>query len=238
MFGVSSNTVLWANNLKSGVALKPGDTLVILPVSGVEHTVLKGETLASIVKKYKGNMQDVLDFNNLSPNAQLAVGDTVIIPDGIDASSVIAAPTKVGSGSSARTVASYEALIPGSGGPAHPGYFTRPLSGGIMTQGLHGHNAVDIGTPSGSPVYAAASGVVIIARSSGYNGGYGGYIVIQHPNGLQTTYAHLSKLYVTDGMHVEQGQLIGLSGNTGRSTGPHLHFEVGDGGCNPYICGF
>jgi len=231
MFGVSNNTILWANNLKSGSDIHPGDTLVILPVSGVEHVVTKGETLASIVKKYKGDMQNVLDFNNLSVDSVVAVGDTIVIPDGVD---TVPVPTPVSSGTkSSGKAGSYERLIPGYGGPALPGYFIRPIAGGVETQGLHGYNAVDLGTPRGTSVVAAAEGTVIVARSSGYNGGYGEYIAINHPNGTQTVYAHLSKVYVTQGSHVEQGQPIGLSGNTGRSTGPHLHFEV-RGAYNPF----
>ncbi len=184
---------------------------------------MKGETLASIVKKYKGDTADVLDYNNLPVNAVLAVGDTIIIPDGIDGP----APSSVTSdGSSGFKVGNYERLIPGYGGPAIPGYFIRPLIGGRETQGLHGYNAVDIGTPRGTRIVAAAEGTVIVARASGYNGGYGEYIAIDHPNGTQTVYGHLSAVFVTPGMEVAQGQTIGLSGNTGRSTGAHLHFEI------------
>ncbi len=238
MFGVSKNTILWANNLKSASDIHAGDTLVILPVSGVEHVVTKGETITSIVKKYHGDMQDFLDFNNLASGDALAVGDTVIIPDGIDgpapsSGSSRAGGSKARGSSSAGTVGSYERLIPGYGGADIPGYFTRPIAGGIKTQGLHGYNAVDLGTHVGTPVMAAASGTVIVARSSGYNGGYGEYIAINHPNGTQTVYGHLSKVLVSPGEDVERGQVIGFSGNTGRSTGPHLHFEV-RGAANPF----
>lgn len=236
MFGVSTNTILWANDLKSAGDIHTGDTLVILPVSGVEHTVLKGETLASIVKKYGGDAEDILDFNNLPADAKLAVGDTIIIPDGIDAAPPPAVQNKkpaTGGGSAAPggslapgCVSNYERLIPGYGGPALPGYFIRPIAGGIKTQCLHSYNAVDLGTPRGTPVMAAADGTVIIAKSSGYNGGYGEYIVINHPNGTQTVYGHLSKVDVTPGEQVTQGEVIALSGNTGDSTGPHLHFEI------------
>lgn len=250
MFGVSTNTILWANNLESSRDIHPGDTLVILPVSGIQHIVLKGETLAGIVKKYKGDMQDVLDFNHLSAGAELAVGDTVVIPGGIDPAQQTAAPSPSASSYSGYSVTvsasghqggipvgarGTEYLVPGAGGPAIPGYFAWPLPAnkGIKTQGLHGYNAIDIGTPVGTPVLASASGAVIVSRSSGYNGGYGEYVVIQHPNGTQTTYAHLSKPLVSDGDQVTQGQTIALSGNTGRSTGPHLHFEV-RGAENPF----
>lgn len=221
MYEVSTNTILWANDLKSAKDIYPGDTLVILPVSGVEHVVAKGETLAGIVKKYRGDMQNVLDYNNLKAGAALAVGDTIIIPNGID----VSAPSYSGSASSGK-LGSREPLLPGYGGPAIPGYFIRPINGGVKTQGLHGYNAVDLGTPRGTLVMAAAEGTVIVSRPSGYNGGYGQYVVVNHPNGTQTVYAHLSKTLVTPGTYVVQGQVIALSGNSGRSTGSHLHFEV------------
>jgi murein DD-endopeptidase MepM/ murein hydrolase activator NlpD len=237
MFGVSKNTILWANNLKSANDIHPNDTLVILPVSGVQHTVVKGETIASIVKKYRGDMQDVLDYNGLSAGVKLAVGDVVIIPDGIDGP---AAPTpgtvkSTGAKSSVASgsVSSYERLLPGYGGAAIPGYYLRPLSGGIKTQGLHGYNAVDIGTHVGTPVFASCPGTVMVSRGSGYNGGYGDYIVIQCSNGTQTLYGHLSKVSVGAGETVDRGDSIALSGNTGRSTGAHLHFEV-RGAANPF----
>lgn len=242
MYGVSTNTILWANDLRSGSDIQPGDTLVILPVSGVQHVVAKGETLASIVKKYHGDMQDVLGYNGLSAGAAIAVGDTIIIPDGVDGSGQAPAQGVSGAktggsalvgGSSPGCVSRYERLVSGYSGPSLPGYFIRPIAGGVKTQCLHGYNAVDLGTPTGTQVMAAADGTVIVARSSGYNGGYGEYIAINHPNGTQTVYGHLSKVYVTSGQEISQGQIVGLSGNTGRSTGPHLHFEI-RGAANPF----
>ena len=117
--------------------------------------------------------------------------------------------------------------------PSPASYFIQPIPGSILTQGLHDANAVDFGAPVGTSVRAAATGIVIIAKN-GYNGGYGNYIVIQHANSTQTVYAHLSKLFDTEGDTVTQGQIIALSGATGRVTGPHLHFEV-RGGDNPWI---
>jgi len=115
-----------------------------------------------------------------------------------------------------------------------PGYFSWPVGGGVITQGLHGWNAVDIGAPSGTPVYAAAGGTVIVARSGGgWNGGYGNYVVISHSNGTQTLYAHLSRVLVSAGQGVGQGDTVGKVGATGEATGPHLHFEV-RGAANPF----
>jgi len=109
----------------------------------------------------------------------------------------------------------------------------RPISGGQKSQGLHGYNGVDLDTYGGAPIFAAANGKVIISKSSGWNGGYGKYVVISHGNGTQTLYAHNSQNIVYPGQNVVKGQVIGYIGSTGRSTGSHLHFEV-RGAQNPF----
>ena len=81
---------------------------------------------------------------------------------------------------------------------------------------------------------AAADGDVIVAKSGGYNGGYGSYVVIQHDNGSQTLYGHMSRVAATDGESVSQGQIIGYVGSTGLATGPHVHFEIRNGIRNPF----
>jgi LysM repeat protein len=216
MFGVSINTVAWANNLKSGV-IRPGDTLVILPISGVQHTIAKGDTLASVAKKYKTDAREVALFNNLTENTALAVGDTLIIPDG-----ELSAPTLT-IGPRAR----------GTTGPDYGDYYLRPILGGRRTQGLHGYNSIDLANYYGAPVLASAAGQVLVARDSGWNGGYGKYIVIAHPNGTQTLYSHLSQVQTYAGKLVVRGEVIGALGSTGNSTGPHLHFEI-RGAKNPF----
>lgn len=221
MYGVTTNTIIWANNLASN-NVKEGDTLIILPVSGTIHTVVKGDTLKSIAKKYKADSGEIAQFNNFESDGTLAIGDTIIIPDGEGATRVSGTSVKKGT-------SSYR----GGGGPEFAGYYIRPVAGGTRTQGLHGYNAIDIGTPTGTTLYAAAAGQVMIARSSGWNGGYGRYIVVSHYNGTQTVYGHLSQLFVNPGDLVYQGQVIGLTGNTGNSTGPHLHFEI-RGAKNPF----
>lgn len=221
MYGVSVNTVMWANNLKGGV-IKEGQTLVILPISGVRHTVKSGETLKGIVSKYKGNLEGVLEYNNLNENSVLAVGDILLIPDG-EIAAVVAPVAK----------AQLTAPLKGANGPSLPGYFIRPVKGGTRTQGLHGYNGVDIADVIGTPIYAAAGGTVIVSSAGGWNNGYGNYIVISHPNGTQTLYAHASRLQVSVGERVEQGQQIALMGSTGKSTGSHIHFEI-RGAKNPF----
>jgi Membrane proteins related to metalloendopeptidases len=103
----------------------------------------------------------------------------------------------------------------------------------VRTQGLHGNNGVELGCPIGTPVIASAGGKIVSAKSSGYNGGYGKVIIIAHENNTQTLYAHLSRVDVNVGDIVQQGDIIGLTGNTGKSTGPHLHFEI-RGAKNPF----
>lgn len=224
LYGVKINTIIWANDIK-GRHIQPGQELVILPITGVRHTVAQGETLASVVKKYQGDLAETASYNELSPDAPLAVGSVVIIPDGVVAPPPAAARTSGTAGSSAS--------LRGAGGPAVAGYYGWPVSGGVVTQGLHGFNGVDIGAPYGTSVLASADGTVIIARSGGYNGGYGSYVVIQHNNGTQTLYAHLSAVVTSAGTTVGRGEMVGKVGSTGKSTGNHLHFEV-RGAANPF----
>lgn len=242
LFDVSVNTIVWANDLGEKPVIQPGETLVILPVSGINYTVEKGDTLASIVKKYGGDQNEVMEYNGLASASDLAVGDTLIIPDGELGGSAQSVTTPSGTSSSGGI---YEPVIPGDSGPAAPGpyaggYYACPVesvSGNqvVLTQGLHGHNAVDLAQHMSSPIYAAADGTVIIAKANGaWNGGYGNYVVISHPNGTETLYAHAEKILVTAGQQVSQGDKIAKIGVTGETTGPHLHFEV-RGAANPFL---
>ncbi len=221
MFDVSAKTVLWANEIKNGV-IHPGDTLVILPITGVRHVVKSGDTIGSIAKKYSGDVDDILAYNQLDSIDSISIGDTVVIPGGevIAPKRTYVTPTRTSGGS---VVAS------GSGSSG----FVHPLPGAIRTQGIHGYNGVDLAAPMGTPIRAAASGIVIVAKNSGWNGGYGKYAVIKHPNGTQTLYSHNSSTIVSVGQKVVAGQVIGYVGSTGRSTGPHVHFEV-RGARNPF----
>lgn len=223
LFNVSVNTIIWANNLTSKTITK-GDTLVILPITGIKHAVKKGETITSISKKYKADAQDVATYNGTSVEATLVVGETLIVPDG--EIEVTQAPKIKSKNKTSRILNSYTYSAPS-------GFLVRPVVGGRKTQGLHGHNGIDIAATQGTPVLAAASGRIIVARTGGYNGGYGDMVIITHDKGIQTVYAHLNTVYVSQGQQVTQGQTIGEVGNTGRSTGAHLHFEV-RGAKNPF----
>lgn len=222
MYDVSAKTILWANDISNPSTISPGDTLVILPITGVRHVVKQGDTIASIAKKYGGDKEEILAYNQFSEDTELKVGETIIIPDGTIAAPAVAkaSPTRT-SGAAA------------SASGAGSSNFVHPAPGSVRSQGIHGYNGVDLAGAVGTTIRAAAGGQVIVARGSGWNGGYGLYVVIKHPNGTQTLYAHLSSLSVSAGDTVVSGQKIGGMGNTGRSTGSHLHFEV-RGARNPF----
>jgi len=214
MFDVSTNTILWANDMKKGDKLVEGDTLMILPISGVKHIVLKGQTLKGIAKKYNVDVIDIASFNGLASNAQLALGDELIIPDA-EMINTEAPKPKTNPINTVKTT--LKTLV---------GYFINPVPGyKRVSQGLHGKNGVDLAAPTGTKIVAAASGTVLLARN-GYNGGYGNMVIIKHPNGTQTLYAHQSKIATKTGAKVSQGETIGYVGSTGHSTGPHLHYEI------------
>jgi LysM repeat protein len=221
LFNVSINTIVWANSLKSKV-ITPGDTLVILPITGIKHTVKKGDTVATIAKKYRADKDDIAQYNGVLVDASLAQGETIIVPDG----EIEAIKTPKAKSSTSKVLNKYATTAPG-------GFLVRPVLGGRRSQGIHGHNGIDIAATPGTPVLASGSGRVIVAKMGGYNGGYGNMIIISHDKGIQTVYAHLQNIYVSQGATVSQGQTIGEVGNSGRSTGPHLHFEV-RGAKNPF----
>ncbi|MFA6586295.1 MAG: LysM peptidoglycan-binding domain-containing M23 family metallopeptidase [Candidatus Paceibacterota bacterium] len=222
MFDVSAQTILAANDMKKGDKLVEGDVLFILPVSGIEHTIGKGQTLKSIASLYKIDVSDIIQFNGITENAKLAVGDKIMIPGGEMIDTEVQKPKANSTNIINRTL---KTLI---------GYFTNPVPlYKRLSQGLHGNNSVDLAAPSGTPIVAAASGTVLLARK-GYNGGYGNFVIINHPNGTQTLYAHQSKIATHTGETVSRGEVIGYVGSTGHSTGPHLHFEV-HGAKNPGV---
>lgn len=224
MFSVSPNTIIWANDIKGGVIVE-GQTLVILPISGIQYTIKSGDTIKRIASRYGADIDEILKFNGIALETKLDVGETIIIPDG-EGVAVKGSETPKSSAPTSR--------LRGTSGPSYDGYYLRPILGGYRSQGLHGYNGVDLaGVPSGSPVVASATGDVIISRQGGWNGGYGNYIVIQHENGTQTLYSHLKSNVAEAGWHVVRGQVIGYVGATGKVTGTHLHFEI-RGAKNPF----
>ncbi len=224
MYDVSVNTILWANDISTKTSLKSGQVLMILPVNGVKYTVKKGDTVESIAKRFKSHTEDIVHFNALDEKGgQISIGDEIIIPDG-----------QMESSKPLNNVVSKDLASTADKNGLIIGYFIRPVANGIKTQNLHGHNGIDIGAPVGSTIRATADGTVVLAKVGGWGGGYGNYVILQHPNGMQTLYGHMSKVDVSIGDSVTQGEKIGEVGSTGDSTGPHLHIEVHrKGGSNP-----
>lgn len=220
-FGVSVETIIWANNLNNINAIKPGNELKIPPVDGIIHKVKKGDSIQSIAKKYGANEEKIIAFNALPKDGSIQIDAELMVPEGkIIAPKTSNAMTKYNS-----TIKRFTYL------PDLGGFFMVPTTGRNWGR-IHGRNGIDIANSCGTPIFASADGSIATADAVGWNGGYGKFIKITHTNGTETIYAHASKLLVGTGESVQKGQQIGVMGTTGRSTGCHLHFEV-HGAKNP-----
>ena len=215
-FGISTDTILWQNNLGGKDRIKPGQTLEILPVSGISHKVGKGDTVYSIAKKYDTSPQSIVDFpfNSFVKDEtfELAIGQILIVPDGVKPAEKPVAPR-------------IRQITPDAGTVVASGTFVWPASGSITQYFAWYHKGIDIANRSTPDILAADAGKIIVAGwPDGY--GYGNRVIIDHGNGYRTLYGHLSRIYVISGQTVSRGSVIGKMGSTGRSTGIHLHFEV------------
>lgn len=174
----------------------------IEPVT-ISHTVKEGDSIASIAKAYQADTQTIVDYpyNKISDDFELEVGQIIIIPAGIIGKYTL------------------ENLAPGSG------IFDWPIKGQITQLAFWWHpGSIDIDLNIGDPVKAAKDGFIVETQE--LITGYGKHIIIDHGDGYKATYAHLSRIDVIQGQNVLKGETVGLGGSTGRSTGPHLHFEV------------
>lgn len=209
---ISVNTLIWANDLTSSSVVKTGQSLVILPQDGVLHIVKSGDTISGIASKYKAQSSDIISYNSLNNQEDIYIGDILIVPGG--------------------TMPKKAAPIINKQVPLADNFFILPTQG-YISQGLHYYNAVDVANKCGTPVYAAASGVVKrVVFNNAWNLGMGNYITILHINGTVTYYGHLSNIFVKSGDTIKMGDRIGLIGRTGNATGCHLHFQV-TGAKNP-----
>lgn len=220
-FGISVDTIKWANDLSTINSVKPGQKLKILPVSGVAVTVKKGDTLESLAKKHQAEAQNILvfPFNDVPDDFKLKAGQVLIVPDGQPPE--VAAPKS-------RPQPQYIAKGPTSPAFQAPGggNFIWPTSTqGISTYFAWWHPGLDMPNRSAPPISASDGGTVVVAGWPD-NYGYGNRVVLDHGNGYRTLYAHMSNIYVSVGQRVSRGQTIGIMGSTGRSTGTHLHFEI------------
>lgn len=217
-FDVSEDTIRWQNDLASKDSIKAGQTLEILPVTGISHKVQKGDTVYSIAKKYDTSPQAMVDFPyNAFANDEtfeLAIGQTVIVPDGVKPADIPWSP-----------IARVRQITPNAGTVVASGSFVWPVGGTITQRFAWYHKGIDIANNAAPNILAADAGTVVGAGwLDGY--GYGNRVIIDHGNGSRTLYGHLSQVYVVAGQTVNRGAAIGKMGSTGRSTGIHLHFEV------------
>lgn len=216
-YDVSTDTIKWINDMTSD-NLTVGDELKIPPVTGVIHKVQKGDTVYSIAKKYDSNPQAIVDFPfNDFANPQtfaLVEGQMLVVPDGVKPNERPVAPRQV-------------FIAQGPVGPLSSAGFTWPLRGAISQFAAWYHMALDITSPIGTPIVAAQNGKVARALIGAWDGGYGTNVYVDNGSGWGSHYAHMSAINVGVGDDVVAGKtVIGWVGMTGRTTGPHLHFEI------------
>lgn len=212
-FGITALTLKYANNLSS-TTLKVGQELRVPPIDGLYITVKRNDTLSSLAARYKVKVDDIQKYNGLTAGGSIVAGQELLIPG-----AVMPKTTTPTSGAKIN--------VPAYNPIPYSGKFVWPTESPthFLSQGFsRRHQAIDLNRLNGWGIYASAGGVV--QARTGYNGGYGNLITINHGGGWVTYYAHLSEFKVKSGDYVQQGQLIAIMGSTGRSTGPHLDFRI------------
>jgi murein DD-endopeptidase MepM/ murein hydrolase activator NlpD len=217
--GISISTLLWANNLSVRSIIRPGDKFTILPVDGVIHKVKSGDTVSAIAKKYDADAEKIISFNKLGSSGDLGVGDELLIPGG----------KKITTVAVKRSISNVFVPAPPGKAPSKAddvasGRLVWPSDLRVITQYYGwGHTGLDVDCYFTQNNYAADDGYI---QYSGWKGGYGYAVEINHGNGMITRYGHGAKNYVATGDYVSAGDPIQLCGTTGKSSGTHLHFEV------------
>lgn len=209
--GVSMDTLISLNIMGNAHELGEGKRIIVPNLQGILYSVKKGDTLETVAAKYKIDVSDILDANDLTDSdisrTEIFEGEMLFLP-----------------GAQLTEAERAKAL----------GYlFMKPIHGrftsgfGIRTDPFTSeagyHPGIDIHAPYGSSVFSSKEGRVVFA---GWNGGYGKCVIIRHLFGFETVYGHLSSIGVAKDRWIKAGQYLGRVGSTGRSTGPHLHFEV------------
>ncbi|HEY8416493.1 MAG TPA: peptidoglycan DD-metalloendopeptidase family protein [Limnochordales bacterium] len=208
-YGIDVDTIVAANDLVDINRLQVGQELTILTIRGAVHTVQRGESLWDIARAYGVSMDEITSLNRLSDPSRLQVGQRLVIP-----------------GAQAQAIAARREAVVQNGQLLRN--FDWPVQGGRISSRFgprwgRMHQGLDIAVPTGTPVRAAAAGTVTYA---GPMGSYGNLVILDHGNRVETRYAHNSRIVVRVGQKVKRGEIIAYSGNTGNSTGPHLHFEI------------
>ena len=212
-FNCSVEQLIRLNNIENPDKIIKGNKLKI-PLNQIIYDIQKGDTLTKIARRFKVNLDRLISLNNINNPDRIMVGSSIKIPKLTE---------KTDEHTKKYTIASRRNIL----------QFIWPLQGkissdyGWRTHPIHlkrqFHCGIDIAVPKGSPVYASEEGVVIF---SGWSKGYGRLVILQHRDNKKTYYAHNLRLLVKKGARIKQGKIIALSGNSGVSTGPHLHFEV------------
>ncbi len=210
MLDVTVANLLASNRLFSGSQLQPGAVLYASQ-EGIVHTIQSGQTLSDIARSYAVPLQTLLDANDLTTTSTIFAGDRILVP-GVTTSFWSNAVT-LSQGVDTRFIWPLDGEVVSTFGyRIHPVYEER-----------HHHDGIDIDVPEGTTVHAAASGEVYFY---GEQEGYGNVLILSHADGFYTLYGHLADSFVFQGQYVEMGQAVAQSGNTGISSGPHLHFEI------------
>lgn len=217
-YNITTNTIIWENNLNKYGFIKPGQKLTILPDVGVSYSVKKHDTISKIAKKYSVKEKEIIDTNNIKNASALQIGQKLIIPGARKTTTRTAVsrytPTKKTPIKTASSIKSSTKLFwPASCNRISQYYYWK-------------HHGIDIACRINTPIYAAEDGVV---ERAGWSTGYGKRVIIRHSNGIKTLYAHLNKINIGVGQAVDRGEVIGVMGSTGWSTGSHIHFEVRSG---------
>lgn len=222
-FNLASSTILWANDLSEDDVLQIGQELKIPSVDGTIHTVEPGDTIWGIASAYDVDITKVAEANPDVDAEALQPGQVLVVPGGQPLRRRLSTMVASRGGQREATASGTFGRWPVSGPITDRlGWRTHPVYGTA-----HFHDGIDIGVPIGTPVAAVARGRVAFV---GYLGGYGLAIKVDHGDGVVTMYAHMSEATVESGQTVDGGEIVGYSGNTGASTGPHLHFSVFVGG--------
>lgn len=208
-YGIDVDT-LQSGNENIGETIHQGDTLMILPGKGVLHTADMGDTLWRIANTYGVDVAVIMKANS-KESADLSIGEKLFIPGGKKVQQserqLARAETSVSRGGSQRFI------YPAAG----------ELTSGFGYRWGRLHSGIDVANDVGTPIKTARSGRVLYA---GWYSGYGYTVVVEHDQGYTTLYGHLNEYVVQTGQYVKDSQVIAYMGNTGNSTGSHLHFEV------------
>ena len=233
-YGIASSTIMWENNIANPNNLKIGQKLMVPPVDGISYKVTKGDTIAEIASEYEIAESSIIAQNALE--GDLVIGETIFLPGAEPANPVIIVSNGSRNTSTYTDTRSYSASS-SSSAPAVGKIFIFPTLGSITQGYVGGHHALDIANRSMPPIWAAGGGTVVKSSVGTWGGGYGNHVIIDHGNGIKTLYAHMNTVNVSVGDWVNQGDVLGQMGNTGRvygATGIHLHWEVIVNGVKQY----